>query len=104
MHAQRATTLCESAHGALFIGEGESNHFRAIPSRGTPKAFAEFLTREPIYFDPERSILAQTLRQRSAIEIADMRLSEPYQHKFPLALAGRGCVARNSSKDRHTKP
>src|SRR5262249_44337260 len=46
-----------------------------------------FLTREPIYFDPERSILAQTLQQRSAIQISDLRLSEPYRYKFPLALA-----------------
>jgi signal transduction histidine kinase len=84
---ERATTLCESAHGALFIRDGEGDHFRTIPSHSTPKAFAEFLTREPIYFDPERSILAQTLRQRSAIQIADMRLSEPYRYKFPLALA-----------------
>src|SRR4029077_3299541 len=84
---ERATTLCESAHGALFIRNGENDHFRAIPSRGTPEGFAEFLTREPIYFDLERSIIAQTLRQRSAIQIADMRLSEPYRYKFPLALA-----------------
>jgi two-component system NtrC family sensor kinase len=84
---ESATTLCESAHGALFIRDGDSNNFRAIPSRSTPRAFAEFLTCDPIYFDPERSILAQTLQRRSAIQIADMRLSEPYQHKFPLALA-----------------
>jgi len=84
---ERATTLCESAHGALFIRNGESDHFRAIPSRGTPEGFAEFLTREPIYFDPERSILAQTIQQRSAIQIPDMRLSDPYRYKFPLALA-----------------
>ena len=84
---ERATNLCESGHGALFIRDGESDYFHAIPSHSTPKAFAEFLTRKPIYFDPERSILAQTLRQRSAIQVADMRLSEPYRYKFPLALA-----------------
>jgi PAS domain S-box-containing protein len=84
---ERATKLCESGHGALFIRDGESDYFHAIPSRSTPKPFAEFLTRKPIYFDPERSILAQTLRQRSAIQVADMRLSEPYRYKFPLALA-----------------
>jgi GAF domain-containing protein len=84
---EKATTLCEAAHGALFIRDGESDRFHAIPSQGTPKTFAEFLTREPVYFDPERSIIAQTLRQRSAIQIADMRLSEPYRNKFPIALA-----------------
>src|SRR4029077_11296319 len=46
---ERAKALCESAHGALFIRDGESDRFRAIPSRSTPKAFSEFLTREPIY-------------------------------------------------------
>jgi GAF domain-containing protein len=84
---ERATTLCESAHGVLFIRDGESDYFRAIPSRNIPRSFTEILTREPIYFDPERSIIAQTLRQRSAVQIADMRLSEPYRAKFPLALA-----------------
>ena len=39
---EKATTLCEAAHGALFIQEGE--RFRAIPSRSTPDVFAEFLT------------------------------------------------------------
>src|SRR5215472_4079832 len=81
---EKATTLCDAAHGGLFIRDGESDRFRAIPSHSTPKAFAEFLTREPIYFDPERSIIAQTLRERSAIQVADMRLSEPYRNKFPI--------------------
>src|SRR5438309_5119299 len=66
---ERATALCEAAHGALFIRDGE--RYRAIPSCSTPKAFAEFLTRESIYFDPTRSILVQTLRRRSPIQVAD---------------------------------
>src|SRR5204863_527395 len=81
---EKATTLCESAHGALFIKEGE--RFRAIPSRSTPDGFAEFLTREPIYFDPERSIMGQTLQQRSALQVADLRESDPYRNKLPIAI------------------
>src|SRR5690242_9444601 len=68
---ERATALCEAAHGALFIQDGD--RFRAIPSRSTPEAFAAFLTRESIYFDPEHSIMGRTLRQRSAIQVSDMR-------------------------------
>src|SRR3954465_13190557 len=45
---EKARILCNAAHGALFIQDGE--RFRAIPSRSTPQAFTEFLTREPIYF------------------------------------------------------
>jgi len=83
----KATHLCEAAHGALFIQDGE--RFRAIPSRSTPQAFTEFLTREPIYFDldPERSIMGRTLQQRSAVQVADLRESEPYRNKLPIALA-----------------
>ncbi len=82
---ERATALCEAAHGALFIRDGE--RYRAIPSRGTPKPFAEFLTRESIYFDPTRSILAQTLRQRLPIQVADMQSSDVYREKLPIAVA-----------------
>src|SRR4029077_1814427 len=82
---EKATTLCESAHGALFIKDGE--RFRAIPSRSTPEAFAEFLTREPISFDPERSIMGRTLQQRSAVQVPDLLVSEPYRNKLPIALA-----------------
>ena len=82
---ERAKTLCGAAHGALFIKDGE--RFRAIPSRSTPTEFAEFLGREPIQFDPERSIMGRTLRQRSAVQVPDMRHSEPYRDKVPIALA-----------------
>jgi class 3 adenylate cyclase len=84
---EKATTLCEAAHGALFIKDAE--RFRAIPSRSTPKPFAEFLTREPVYFDldPERSIMGRTLQHRSAVQVADLRESDPYRNRLPIALA-----------------
>src|SRR5262249_51063228 len=85
---EKATTLCEAAHGALFIQE-DGERFRAIPSRSTPTAFAEFLTREPVRFDldPERSIMGRTLQRRSAVQVADLRESEPYRNKLPIAVA-----------------
>jgi GAF domain-containing protein len=85
---EKATTLCEAAHGALFVQE-EGERFRAIPSRSTPAVFAEFLTREPVRFDldPERSIMGRTLQRRSAVQVADLRESEPYRNKLPIAVA-----------------
>jgi GAF domain-containing protein len=80
---EKATTLCGAAHGALFIKDGE--RFRAIPSSTTPASFTEFLTREPIQFGPG-SIIARTLRERSAVQVADMRLSQPYLDRIPIAL------------------
>ena len=80
---EKATTLCGAAHGALFIKDGQ--RFRAIPSCTTPASFAEFLTREPIQFG-SGSIIARTLRERSAVQVADMRLSEPYRDRIPIAL------------------
>src|SRR5690349_2887176 len=84
---EKATTLCEAAHGALFIKDGE--RFRAISSRSTSAEFAQFLTREPVDFDlaPERSIMGRTLQRRSAVQVADLRESEPYRNKLPIALA-----------------
>src|SRR5262250_1151659 len=35
---EKATTLCEAAHGALFI-QDEGERFCAIPSRSTPAVF-----------------------------------------------------------------
>src|SRR5262249_29376055 len=71
----------------LFIKDGE--RFRATPSRSTPGNFAAFLTREPVYFDldPERSIMGRTLQQRSAVQVPDLRESEPFRTKLPIALA-----------------
>jgi len=85
---EKATTLCEAAHGALFIQE-EGERFRAIPSRSTPDVFAEFLTREPVRFDlhSEQSIMGRTLQRRSAVQVADLRQSEPYRNKLPIAVA-----------------
>src|SRR5208282_936300 len=80
---EKATTLCGAAHGALFIKDGE--RFRAIPSRSTPESFAEFLTREPIHFGTG-SIIARTFRERSIVQVADLRLSEPYRNRIPIAL------------------
>src|SRR5208282_843153 len=59
--------------------------FRAIPSRSTPESFAEFLTREPIHFGTG-SIIARTFRERSIVQVADLRLSEPYRNRIPIAL------------------
>jgi class 3 adenylate cyclase len=86
---EKATTLCEAAHGALFIQE-EGERFRAIPSRSTPAVFAEFLTRETgvrFDLDPERSVMGRTLQRRSTVQVADLRESEPYRNKVPIAVA-----------------
>jgi GAF domain-containing protein len=84
---EKATSLCDAAHGALFIKDGEC--FRAIASGSTPYPFAEFLTREPVYFDldPDRSIMGRTLQRRSAVQVADLRETEPYRNGLPIALA-----------------
>ena len=78
-----ATRLCNANFGILSLYDGEV--FHRVAAHNVPPAFAEGYLHEVIRLHPE-SGLAQMLRTKRVVQIADYKAEAPYREGDPTAV------------------
>ena len=78
-----ATRLCNANFGVLSLYDGEV--FHRVAMHNVPPAFAEGYLHEVIHLHPE-SGLAQMLRTKRVVQIADYKAEAPYREGDPTAV------------------
>jgi signal transduction histidine kinase len=79
-----ATRICEANFGILYSYENEK--FRTVAMLGAPPAFAEWLQREPRYWDPSTA-LGRMVQSKQAVNITDVMAERLYIEGHPLRVA-----------------
>ena len=79
-----ATRLCNGEFGIINLYDGEV--FRNVAMRNVPPAYAEIGLREVIRPHPA-STLAQVVRTKRVVHIADYKAEAPYREGNPTAVA-----------------
>jgi len=82
---EKAVRLCGATFGHMRSFDGEALHTVAIYNE--PQAFAESVTVAPIRPDLAQSVLGKVIRERRAIQVADLLAEEIYLSRAPLAVA-----------------
>jgi GAF domain len=97
-----ATRLCEAQLGFLHLYDGDA--LRLTAHRGATAAFVEFLNRGPIRAGPGTGI-GRAVRERRAIQIADVVADAAYYERDPLRVASvelegarLGCARQTTSQ------
>ena len=79
-----ATRLCNAEFGMINLYDGEV--FRNVAMHNVPPAYAAIGFREVLRPHPE-STLAQVVRTKRAVHIADYRAEAPYREGYPSVVA-----------------
>jgi GAF domain-containing protein len=79
---ERATRLCDAASGTFITREGELA--RSVAFRNNSIPYAEFLTHEPVQL---KTIFGPNFLDGPVVHISDLRASEAYRRRIPLAVA-----------------
>jgi two-component system, NtrC family, sensor kinase len=81
---ENATRICEAKFGILMLAEGDA--FRLGAVHHAPRAFADFLQREPVRPNPHITFGRAVATKRVA-QTADITIEQPYLQGDPLAVA-----------------
>ena len=79
-----ATRLCNAEFGIISLYDGEV--FRNVAMHNVPPAYAEIGIREVIRPHPE-SMLAQVVRTKRLVQVADYKAEAPYREGHPTVVA-----------------
>jgi hypothetical protein len=85
-----ATRICEANFGILYSYENEK--FRTVAMLGAPPAFAEWLQREPRYWDPSTA-LGRMVQSKQAVNITDVYFLESGGNEISLRFRCPDCAA-----------
>jgi len=77
---ENAVQLCEAKFAMLFLYE--ESEFRAAATRDVPPAWAEYLAKHPIRFDPSIP-MGRAVATKQPVHIADAAADPAYIQRFP---------------------
>ncbi len=81
---ENAVRICEARFGILYLYEEKK--FRTVAMLGVPPAFAEWLQREPRYWDPSTG-LGRLVQSKQAVHIPDVTAERLYVEGHPQRVA-----------------
>src|SRR5262249_3951601 len=80
-----ATRLCEASYGTLWLCEGDA--FRVAALHGAlPAPFAAERRVGAVFRADPRGPMARAARTRHPVQVADLRMEQPYLDRYPLAV------------------
>ena len=79
---EKAMRLCGADSGGLWAVDGDV--VRAVSARNLPKAYREFLAREPA---PLTLVFGRAARDRPFLQIEDLAATEAYRDRIPVTVA-----------------
>ena len=80
-----AVRICEAKFGSLYLYDGD--RFRVGELHNAPPAFAEFRRREPVFYPPPGTALAQIIATKRTAHTRDIMLEEGYVARNPIIVA-----------------
>ena len=80
-----AVRICEAKFGSLYLYDGD--RFRVGVLHNAPPAFAEFRGREPVFYPPPGTALAQIIATKRTAHTRDIMLEEGYVARNPIIVA-----------------
>ena len=80
-----AVRICEAKFGSLYLYDGD--RFRVGVLHNAPPAFAEFRRREPVFYPPPGTALAQIIATKRTAHTRDIMLEEGYVARNPIIVA-----------------
>src|SRR5262249_38395978 len=79
-----AIRICEAKFGALYLHEGGA--IRSVAAHNVPPAWAEARSRRGPFHPGPASTLAEVIRTRQTVQLADLAATQRYAERHPLTV------------------